>query len=175
MYNKPSFSTPDRMCLPPDLDVQAITPRDMAVAGPKGLMVYERPKAAEIPKNKPNRLKVIAPLTVGLAALVAMAALTETGRNISHKALRVGGNLLDNAFYEQDVSSKRYTQVSYEIKPTDSQDTLRAMVGNDPMAWDYIVIANGNPKNFEAGRKIKVPIPAKEGQTLRELFADLKR
>ena len=169
------YSTPQRMYVGQELAFQVITPRGPAVM-PSSEVTSEvtRPYGKGDVRAKKNKL--ISPKTItaaGLATLVALATLSETGRDISHKALRTGGNILDNAIYGQDVTSKRYTQVSYEIKPTDDQETLKAMVGNDPMAWDYIVIANDGVRNLKPGKIVKIPRPSDSGKTLPELFAEL--
>ena len=108
--NKPLtalYSTPDRMYIGPELAFQMITPRQPKVMNGGGTeTLYER-KIEESPTKIKRNLKIGIP-AAGLAALIALGALTETGKSISGQVAKPIGNIFDNAIYGADVTSKRY-------------------------------------------------------------------
>ena len=119
-----------------------------------------------------NKLGTAVKIIVPLGLVAILTASTETGRSIARHIGGYVGNALDNALYGQNVTSQTYTLVDYKIKPSETPDTLRDVIGKNPMVWDYVLIANGlDPNNLPVGKKIKVPVAINGGETIPELFA----
>lgn len=117
-------------------------------------------------------LKIVIPV-VGLAAILAVATQTQTGRSVGKYISKSVGNAIDNAVYGQNVTSQRYLVIDYKIQSADGYSELFKMTSSNPMAMDYIRTVNEDiaEKDFPSGSIVKLPVPSNDGKTIPELFA----
>lgn len=108
-----------------------------------------------------------------LAAALGLAGiLAATKTDLPKRAGDIFSNAIDDAIYDQNVTSQKYEVIDHRIQ---KGDILQTLVGGNKMAVDYAIAINPglNLGKLKPGKYIRIPVLSKNGNgyTIPELFS----